>query len=462
MSFIKSIFHFSFFIFCLFAIIVLETGCAQTGAPTGGAKDTIPPVLVRAYPEQNSVNVSSNKIVLTFNEYVEVKDVLSNVLISPYPKLNPDIDSKLKTVTIKIKDTLQPNTTYAINFGNTIKDINEGNPLKDFTYVFSTGNTIDSLQLSGKVIVAETGKVDSTILVTLYKSLDDSAVQKTKPDYITRLNSEGEFVFKNLAAGVYKVYALKDGDGGKTYNSSIEQFAFLNESVNIPSEKNTPTLYAYAEESDQKTTKPATTTTDKKLKYTTALSANRQDLLTDLNLEFSKPLKTIDFQKIILTDTNYKQLNYKILPDSIQKNLSIKTKWIPSADYRLIVAKDAVTDSAGNQLSKSDTLRFKTYDEIDYGTLTLRFTNIVKNDHAVLQFCVGNEVRKSIAIENTQWSDKFFPPGEYELRILYDANNDGKWTPGNYSKKLQPEKVITLDKKLSIRANWDNERDIQL
>lgn len=460
---VTNIFHFSLFIVGFFAIVTLATGCAQIGAPTGGVKDTIPPVLLKASPALNSVNVTTNKITLTFNEYVDVKDVLANVLVSPYPKTNPIIDYKLKTVTVKIKDTLQPNTTYAINFGNAIRDNNEGNPLKDFTYVFSTGNTIDSLTLNGKVLLAESGKVDSTILVLLYRSMVDSAVQKLKPDYLTRLNGAGEFEFRNLAEGRYKLYALKDGDGGKTYNSPIELFAFLNESVSVPLNEAAPVLYAFAAEVDKKTTKPTVTPgSEKKLRYTTSLSNNSQDLLKDLNLEFTKPLKDIDRKKIILVDTNYKPVVYSLVPDSVQKNITIKTKWIAGTDYRLIIAKDAVTDSANNQLTKTDTLRFKTFDEIEYGTVALRFTNIPKDDHVVLQFFSGDELKKSIPITSAQWSDKLFPPGDYELRILYDTNNDGKWTPGNYTKKLQPEKVITLDKKLSIKANWDNEREIQL
>ena len=131
--------------------------------PTGGPKDSIPPRLVSASPTLNSTNVKGNKITLTFNEYIDLKEAQTNVLISPLPKKQPSIDFKLKTVTVKLKDTLLPNTTYSINFGNAIVDNNEGNPLKDFTYVFSTGNQIDSFTLSGKVILAETGKYDSTI-----------------------------------------------------------------------------------------------------------------------------------------------------------------------------------------------------------------------------------------------------------------------------------------------------------
>ena len=213
-------------VFTLCFIAYIGIGCAQIGSPTGGPQDSIPPVLVSAYPAIRSTNFKDNKIVLTFNEYVDLQEIQTNVLVSPFPKVNPNITFKLKTVTVKLKDTLKENTTYAINFGNAIRDNNEGNPFKNFTYVFSTGNTIDSLTLNGKIVMAETGKADSTIDVLLYRNAHDSTVQSRKPDYLTKLDKEGNFTFTNLSEGHYKIYALKDGDGGKTYNSSVEVFAF--------------------------------------------------------------------------------------------------------------------------------------------------------------------------------------------------------------------------------------------
>lgn len=200
----------------LYIVAVSNMSCGQIGFPTGGPKDSIAPRLVNASPTLNSTQVTGNKITLTFDEYVELKDPQTNVLISPFPKKTPAVDFKLKTVTVKLKDSLLPNTTYSINFGNAIVDINEGNPYKNFTYVFTTGDFIDSFKLEGKVLLAETGKADSTILALLYRSPDDSAIQKNKPDYVSKLSGDGSFTFKNLAAGNFKIYALKDGDGSKT------------------------------------------------------------------------------------------------------------------------------------------------------------------------------------------------------------------------------------------------------
>ena len=455
------------FVLFIYFISVTGSGCAQIGAPTGGPRDSLPPILVSANPKVLSTNFKANKITLVFNEYIDVQEVQTNVLVSPFPKTNPMVDFKLKTVTVKLKDTLLPNTTYAINFGNSIRDNNEGNPFKNFTYVFSTGNTIDSLTLPGKVIIAETGKKDSTLIAMLYRNVDDSAVQKRKPDYIARLDSSGNFMFSNLSPGSYKLYALKDGDGGKTYNSKIELFGFAGADVVVSDSTPATTLYAYAEEKDVKkgaTAAPpkAGLLADKKLRYTSSLSSNQQDLLTDLLITVNKRLKTFDPQKIILTDSNYNKLEGLVTLDSTKKIIQVKSKWQQGFHYRLLVSKDAISDSTGLELTRSDTLKFVSKKESDYGNLVLRFSNLASDKHPVLQFVKGEEIYKSVPITSAQWSDKLFVPGEYELRILFDDNNNGIWDPGNYAKKIQPEKAITLDASLNIKANWDNERDIKL
>jgi hypothetical protein len=455
----------AFFLFACIAPIAFS-GCAQIGAPTGGPRDSIPPVLVTAIPKLSVTNFKGNKITLIFNEYINVLEVQKNVVVSPFPKTFPIIDFKLKTVTVKLKDTLLENTTYAINFGNAIADNNENNPFRDFTYVFSTGSTIDSLKLSGTVLMAETGKPDSTLQALLYRNANDSSVEKRKPDYIARINANGKFTFTNLSEGVYRVYALKDGDGGKTYNSKIESFAFSDKDIVVAAVPDSAMLYAYEEEKEKKkqpsvTARPAA---DKKLKFTPAPSKNmQQDLRSNFELHFNNTLKNFDTTKIVLTDTsNNKIEGISISLDSTRKIVSIKNNWPADTYYILSIAKDAVSDSANNLLAKADTFRFKSKGESDYGNLTLRFIKTDLAKHPVIQFLTNSEVVRSVPVTGPSWTDKLFIPGEYELRILYDANNNGFWDPGNYEKKIQPEKALTLDKKLTIKANWDNEREIEL
>lgn len=449
-----------FFLLGIFSIIEVQvhiSGCAQIIAPSGGPRDTLPPKLVTANPALNTTNFTGNRINLYFDEYVHLEDIQQNLLVSPSPKLNPYIDSKLRNVSIRLRDTLEPNTTYTIDLGNSIRDINENNAIKEFRYVFSTGTTIDSLSFSGKVQLAETGKVDSTLIVMLYKNLADSAVQKLKPKYIARLDGKGNFLFQNLAGGEYKVYALKDADGNRTYNIKTELFAFADSSIKMNNNTAPVTLYAYAEEKDVLKSAAA----EKKLIYQTAVTSQKQDVQSDLKLQFNRPLKNIDKQKIFLADTmNNVIKDVVITTDSTNKMVSIKTKWVQNTDYKLIIFKDFATDTTGlYSLTKNDTIKFKTKGETDYGIVKLKFLNFDKTKNPVLQFVQNEVVVSSYPLISDTWNAPMFNPGEYDIRILYDDNKNGKWDPGNFTTKKQPEKVFSISQKFSVRENFEKELD---
>src|SRR5215831_2470481 len=156
-----------------------QTGCANIIPPTGGPRDSLPPVLVGASPKDSTTNFHSKTVALTFDEYVQLDDNINEEFImSPTPDNAPFPEGKLRTVTVKLRDSLKPNTTYLLDFGNAIKDVNEGNRLKNFVYVFSTGDAIDNGTISGNVSVAETGEADSTLIVLLHENLNDTAVKK--------------------------------------------------------------------------------------------------------------------------------------------------------------------------------------------------------------------------------------------------------------------------------------------
>lgn len=191
--------------------------------------------------------------------------------------------------------------------------------------------------------------------------------------------------------------------------------------------------------------------------------AQMQDLLQPFELSFNNPLQLFDTARAMLTDSNYKPISkYTSIIDSTRKKITIQTTWIPGSTYFYILPKDAVQDSTGNYLSKSDTIRFNTKNSTDYGTVTLRFSNLDLTRNPVIQFTDGETVKSSFPLKATEWTNNRFPPGEYSIRILYDKNNNGTWDPGNYTQKTQPEKVSSLDMKLAIKADWDNERDIKL
>ncbi|MBQ8958597.1 MAG: Ig-like domain-containing protein [Bacteroidales bacterium] len=212
----------------------LAQRCANAVAPTGGPKDSTPPVVVEAVPENLSVNFIGKKVEITFNEYITLENANQNVLISPPLSEKPDIKLKNKTVVIKFKEILTANTTYTIDFGNAIKDLHEGNPFKDYVYSFSTGDFIDTLSIAGKVLNAEDKKPVENAYVSLYaadRENLDSLPLTTVPNYITKTDKEGRFNLNGLANKEYLVFALKDVNSNLYFDLPNEEVAFLDSLV---------------------------------------------------------------------------------------------------------------------------------------------------------------------------------------------------------------------------------------
>jgi uncharacterized protein (DUF2141 family) len=453
----------------LFTIIIAAPfyQCGQPMPPTGGSRDTLPPRLVKANPADSGLNVKTGKILLEFNEYVQVQNVQQQLVMSPVPKIQPQVEAKLREVTIRLKDTLEPNTTYTINFGQSLQDVNENNPMKNFTYIFSTGAVIDSGKLTGRVLLAENGKADSTIIVLLQRDLSDSAFEKQRPRYFARTNKEGFFTFRYLADGRYNIFALKDADGGMKYDQASESIGFLDSTIIITASTPPVSLYAFTEtiEAPKKITstpvKQPGAKDDKRLRYTVNLDNGSLDILGDLKLKFDRKPSTYDTSKISLLDEKMQRISpYTLAFDS--NELVIKPTWIPGTKYNLVILKDFAQDSLGNKVLRNDTLTIEAKKLSDYGSVIFRILNLDTTKRPVLLLYKSDELKKSIPLNGDRISIPSILPGEYDIRILFDRNGNGKWDTGNFKERKQPELVKPRKEKLTIRANWDNEVDINL
>lgn len=179
--------------------------------PTGGQKDILPPEIVNVVPKAETVNFSAKKIVISFNEYIQLKDIAKHLVISPLIFPAPTISVINKNIIIELPDSLRPNTTYTINFGNAIVDNNEGNILPGYSYVFSTGPELDSLKIAGVILNAETGKPEKGALALIYSSaMADTSWLKSPPEYFARAADDGTFVIKNIRRNSYRLFALND------------------------------------------------------------------------------------------------------------------------------------------------------------------------------------------------------------------------------------------------------------
>lgn len=207
--------------------------CANRAAgPTGGPKDSIPPVVLRTVPLNNALNYKKKEIQVFFDENISLEKVNENVVISPPQKTQPIVKANARVLTVSIQDDLQDSTTYSILFGNAIVDLNEKNPLPNYTFSFATGPEIDTLQVSGKLIKAENLDPMPGILVGLHKNLHDTAILRDQFTRVAKTDDEGRFTIQNIKAGKYKLYALLDLDRDFRYQPG-EEVAFY-DSIVIP------------------------------------------------------------------------------------------------------------------------------------------------------------------------------------------------------------------------------------
>ena len=221
--------------------IAVISGCAKRGSPTGGLVDSIPPALVNASPKINSTNFDSEEIRLTFDEFVKLDKVEEQLIISPPLDKNSYEVKPLNGVTKKIFlefiDSLETETTYSINFGNSIKDNNEGNPLTFFSYTFSTGETIDSLYVRGNISDAFDKESDDYISIHLYRIdsvFNDSIIFNNRPTYISNSLDSTNYQFKNLKEGEYLIVALKDIDNNYFFDPFYDKIGFIDSLITLP------------------------------------------------------------------------------------------------------------------------------------------------------------------------------------------------------------------------------------
>ena len=213
---------------CLLCIL----SCARMGQPDGGWYDETPPRVVGSSPADKATNVKSKKIYIYFNEFIQLDNPTEKVVVSPPQLEAPDIKGEGKRIVVELKDSLKSNTTYTIDFSDAISDNNESNPLGNYTYTFSTGDRIDTLETSGYVLNAQNLEPIKGILVGLYNNLSDTVFSKSPLLRVSHTDSRGHFVIRGIAPGSYRMYALQDADGNYMFNQKSEMIAFNHDIIN--------------------------------------------------------------------------------------------------------------------------------------------------------------------------------------------------------------------------------------
>ena len=341
----------------LFFIAAALVQCAKRGRPTGGPKDVDPPVLLKAEPENMTTGFKATKIRLYFDELVKLEDVQEQLIVSPPLKYTPIITPQggaNKFVEITIKDTLQENTTYTMNFGQSIVDNNEGNPNSFLTYVFSTGSYIDSLEIKGAIKDAFNRKADDFVSVMLYEidtAYTDSTIYHKPPNYITNtLDSAVIFTLRNLKAGKYALFALKDENKNYMFDQNLDKIGFLTDTLSIPTDS-TYLLTLFKETPDYKLSVPSLAASNKII---FGYYGNGEDIDISLLSEIPDTVKTA-----ILKERDKDTLNYWFTPFEMDSLIfTIKNETLKNIDTFTVKKRKVEFDSMKIQASQSGTLDF--------------------------------------------------------------------------------------------------------
>jgi hypothetical protein len=530
-------------------LILIFSKCAQVGPLKGGERDVNPPKLINAVPINKSLNFNTNKIVLNFNEFVQVKDIANQLIVSPKLKTEPDIVTDGKKIIIKLnKEDLILNTTYRFYFGKAIADMHEVNVLENFDYVFSTGNFIDTLKLKGTVVEEFNSKPVADMLIGLYTvttALNDSICYTTTPNYACRTNANGEFTFENLPYNKYKVIAFTDKNKNYLYDGELDKIAFRDSTLILQSDT-TIKLRAFNEEPNKTFIKkisspyygysyiifnkrskiklsplsaehvqnlyfPLNTTERdtvevfyKSLKDTFQLACNNLITKQIDTLSITVPKQNMSLKKIQppkfnlienkLPLNNSLELTFFTLMDTIKTNTSkfkltskedstinqipLKCLWInpyklllqtklkEGSNYKLQIDSSALF-SESKLYNDSIAINFKTESKIDFGKLTLKLL-LNKKQNYTIQLINDKEkvvrekfIELSLASSNAITIDfTDIPPANYQVKLIYDNDENQKWTTGNYLLKHQPEKILLHSKVIKVVSDWELEEEI--
>lgn len=455
-----------YYIFIIIAAAVMYS-CANIGNPSGGPIDKTPPIFMRSNPTPNAVNVKDRKIEIFFDEIVTLKDPSTKIIVSPAQTEMPRMSALGRKVTVELVDSLLPNTTYTIDFSNSIQDNNEGNAIDNFAFAFSTGSVIDSMRVSGYVIDSRTLEPMQSVVVGLQSNLADSAFHKEKLQRVALTNDRGQFTIRNVSPGSYHIFALKDLDRDYKFGNPTEDIAFL-DSIIVPSigtREAADTVYNDLNEIDtiMRATRPAyfpndillsMFNEDRKSQY---LANNLRVDSTRISLTFATASDTLPSLNIVGRNDVPDQW-YTLERSQTNDTLTywIRPPHLVSADTLMVATTYLRTDTASNLSWGTDTLKFtfqrqkakkkKKNEETD-SLEQIRFmelhplANGTQEVYAPLLLQTGTPIerysREAFHLQRKLQNDTIFYPAEIKSIALRDSTLNRRdlvlkvdWEPG--------------------------------
>lgn len=455
-----------YYIFIIIAAAVMYS-CANIGNPSGGPIDKTPPIFMRSTPTPNAVNVKDRKIEIFFDEIVTLKDPSTKIIVSPAQTEMPRMSALGRKVTVELVDSLLPNTTYTIDFSNSIQDNNEGNAIDNFAFAFSTGSVIDSMRVSGYVLDSRTLEPMQSVVVGLQSNLADSAFHKEKLQRVALTNDRGQFTIRNVSPGSYHIFALKDLDRDYKFGNPTEDIAFLDSIIvpSIGSREAADTVYNDLNEIDtiMRATRPAyfpndillsMFNEDRKSQY---LANNLRVDSTRISLTFAAASDTLPSLSIVGRNDVPDQW-YTLERSQTNDTLTywIRPPHLVSADTLMVATTYLRTDTASNLSWGTDTLKFtfqrqkakkkKKNEETD-SLEQIRFmelhplANGTQEVYAPLLLQTGTPIerysREAFHLQRKLQNDTIFYPAEIKSIALRDSTLSRRdlmlkvdWEPG--------------------------------
>lgn len=455
-----------YYIFIIIAAAVMYS-CANIGNPSGGPIDKTPPIFMRSNPTPNAVNVKDRKIEIFFDEIVTLKDPSTKIIVSPAQTEMPRMSALGRKVTVELVDSLLPNTTYTIDFSNSIQDNNEGNAIDNFAFAFSTGSVIDSMRVSGYVLDSRTLEPMQSVVVGLQSNLADSAFHKEKLQRVALTNDRGQFTIRNVSPGSYHIFALKDLDRDYKFGNPTEDIAFLDSIIvpSIGSREAADTVYNDLNEIDtiMRATRPAyfpndillsMFNEDRKSQY---LANNLRVDSTRISLTFAAASDTLPSLSIVGRNDVPDQW-YTLERSQTNDTLTywIRPPHLVSADTLMVATTYLRTDTASNLSWGADTLKFtfqrqkakkkKKNEETD-SLEQIRFmelhplANGTQEVYAPLLLQTGTPIerysREAFHLQRKLQNDTIFYPAEIKSIALRDSTLSRRdlmlkvdWEPG--------------------------------
>ena len=455
-----------YYIFIIIAAAVMYS-CANIGNPSGGPIDKTPPIFMRSNPTPNAVNVKDRKIEIFFDEIVTLKDPSTKIIVSPAQTEMPRMSALGRKVTVELVDSLLPNTTYTIDFSNSIQDNNEGNAIDNFAFAFSTGSVIDSMRVSGYVLDSRTLEPMQSVVVGLQSNLADSAFHKEKLQRVALTNDRGQFTIRNVSPGSYHIFALKDLDRDYKFGNPTEDIAFLDSIIvpSIGSREAADTVYNDLNEIDtiMRATRPAyfpndillsMFNEDRKSQY---LANNLRVDSTRISLTFAAASDTLPSLSIVGRNDVPDQW-YTLERSQTNDTLTywIRPPHLVSADTLMVATTYLRTDTASNLSWGTDTLKFtfqrqkakkkKKNEETD-SLEQIRFmelhplANGTQEVYAPLLLQTGTPIerysREAFHLQRKLQNDTIFYPAEIKSIALRDSTLNRRdlmlkvdWEPG--------------------------------